>query len=97
MQLTAGGSLVETTSGCALVQQFSVVKLKVLVERVMFLTGLKPFPGRSPCRDICAVMVSLAWGGSVRLHRHHQCLESAGPVLGRIWALRYMYYNSREH
>ena len=50
----------ETTRGCALAQQFSVVKLNVVVERVTFFTGLKPFPGRSPRRDICAVMVSLA-------------------------------------
>ena len=60
MQLAAGGSLVEMTRGCALAQQFSMVKRKALVERVMFLAGLKPFPGRSPRRDICAVMVSFA-------------------------------------
>ena len=50
----------ETISGCALVQQFSVVKLNVLVDRVTFFTGLKVLPGRSPTRDICAMMVSLA-------------------------------------
>lgn len=54
--------------GCALVQQFSVVKLKACVDSVMFFTGLKLFPGRSPRREIWAVMVSLACGGSVKLH-----------------------------
>ena len=38
--------------GCALVQQFSVVKLKASRDSVMFLVGLKPFPGRSPFNDI---------------------------------------------
>lgn len=38
--------------GCALVQQFSVVKLKASRDSVMFWVGLKPFPGRSPLSDI---------------------------------------------
>ena len=52
-------------------QQFSVVKLKVSMEREMLATGLKLFPGRSPLRDIRAVMVSFAAGGSVRLQGNH--------------------------
>ncbi len=80
--MTAESLRVETTRGCALVQQFSVVKLNVLVDRVTFFTGLKLFPGRSPTRDICAVMVSLARGGSVKL-RKHQCSVSMILHLGR--------------
>ncbi len=53
--------------GWALVQQFSVVNLKVSRESEMLATGLKLFPGRSPLKDICTVMVSFAAGGSVRL------------------------------
>ena len=66
----------DTTRGCALVQQFSVVKSNVVVDRVMFFTGLKPFPGRSPRKDICAVMVSFARGGSVRLQAHQHCVTN---------------------
>lgn len=69
--------------GWALAQQFSVVKLKVSMEREMLATGLKLFPGRSPLREICAVMVSFAAGGSVRLQGNHVC-ESLLHVQERI-------------
>ena len=65
----AWGSLVVISRGGASVQQFSVVKLKAVRDSVMFLVGLKPFPGRSPLSDIWAVMTSLGCGGSVRLQR----------------------------
>ena len=48
----AWGARVVISKGCALVQQFSVVKLKASCDSVMFWVGLKPFPGRSPLSDI---------------------------------------------
>ena len=48
----AWSARVVISRGCALVQQFSVVKLKASRDSVMFWVGLKPFPGRSPLSDI---------------------------------------------
>ena len=56
------------------------MKLNIMVDRVTFFTGLKLFPGRSPTRDICAVMVSLARGGSVRLRKHRCSVAKAYDI-----------------
>lgn len=57
--------------GWAVLQQLSVVKLKLFVFSWTWADGFISLPGRSPLTAMVAVMISLLAGGSVRLHENN--------------------------